>query len=415
MGPSITYTPVVRVGVPGMVIVVSNDSTVVSWPNLPAGWALQSIPNLGSSFSWTSVTDEISSNVNMSSVVIKATDANRFFRLALTNPTVPVSETVSVTVTDANGVQIPAVQTIGAEAMPVGRSLQASAIDYGCESPYDPGVGSIDRANWLTGMSSSGGGSQRFCWTGSAAWPGDFIEPATPGVLGPGPWEVGDADYNNWGVNSACIVLYIGHGAPNAISFTIFGNGQTLDSCGDDTPQSLLFESDYQILNGPAVRLNGICGGDSVDYSVPNYIDSWSNGGPTANDNLFWLCLLSCDVLQEYDSNYVGAWTRWGFAFNGLHILTGFDSNAEGETGFPLEYADNMLQSSETIVQAWLSAAHTKVTGTAAAFGPIGPNGIWDYNDHYWGKGSVGVSIPASDIQGWWHIMWPWTAPVSFP
>jgi hypothetical protein len=418
-GDSITYTPIIRVGVPSVAIMPAADgSLTISWPYPSDGFILQSTPSL-SPINWTQCTNEVESNAQAGVNIVRypPTPAAEFFRLALTSPTVPVTETVKVTVTDANGVSVPAVQSIAAQAAPIEGGTQDPAIDYGCESPYDPGLGSTDRANWLTGMSGSGGGSQRFCWTGSAAWPGDFIEPVTPGVLGAGPWTIGDADYQNWGVNTACIVLYIGHGNPGLITFTIYGNEQSINTCGYVTPQSLLFEGYDQETLGLAVGLPPSCGAPWVGYNVPNYIDSWRNGGPTVNDNLYWLSLLSCNVLQEYDSSTppVGAWTRWGPGFNNLHILTGFDSRAEAETGFPKQYADNMLVSSETIVQAWISAAHTKGTGTAAALGPIGPDGIWDYNDHYWGKGAVGASIPANLIQGWWYIMWPWTAPVAFP
>jgi len=30
--------------------------------------------------------------------------------------------------------------------------------------------------------------------------------------------------------------------------------------------------------------------------------------------------------------------------------------------------------------------------------------GICDYQDYYWGKGSVGPTIPQSEINGWWYI-----------
>jgi hypothetical protein len=415
-GPSITYTPRIRVAVPTLVIVVSNRTLDLLWPSASNGFILQSTPALAP-INWTQCTNEVVSNAQtgLNMVTIQPSAAAQFFRLALANPTVTVNETVTVTVTDANGVFLPAVQTITAQAVPNEGGTPDPAIDYGCESPYDPGLGSNDRANWLTGMAGSGGGSQRFCWTGSSAWPGDFIAPKTPGALGAGPWAIGDADYMNWGVDSACIVLYIGHGNPNLFTFTIFGNDRDINSCGYVTPESWLWEAYYQQIDSVAVNLPTTCGGPQDNDDVPNYIWSWRNGGPTVNDNLYWLCLLSCEVLQEYDSSSTGAWTRWGPAFNCLHILTGFDSLAEAGTGFPKQFADNMLSSSETVAQAWLSAAHAKGTGTAAAMGPIGPGGIWDYHDHYWGKGTVGASIPADIIQGWWYIKWPWTAPVTFP
>jgi hypothetical protein len=417
-GPSITYTPTIRVGVPTLIIVVSNGTVTVAWPYPSDGFILQNTPRLAP-INWTQCTNEVESNAQagVKFVTIKPDVAAQFYRLALASPTVPVTETVTVIVTDANGVLVPAVQTITAQAVPIEGSTQDPAIDYGCESPYDPGLGSNDRASWLTGMAGPGGGSQRFCWTGSAAWPGDFIAPKAPGVLGAGPWASGDADYNNWGVDSACIVLYIGHGNPNLFTFTIFGNDQSISTCGYVHPESWLWEGDYQEVDNVAVNLPAVCGGPQANYDEPNYIGSWRNSGPTVNDNLYWLCLLSCEVLQQYDGSSppVGAWTRWGPAFNCLHILTGFDSDAFAGTGFPKQFADNMLVSSETIVQSWLSAAHADGTGTAAAMGPIGPGGIWDYDDHYWGKGTVGVSIPAALIQGWWYIEWPWTAPVTFP
>jgi len=49
--------------------------------------------------------------------------------------------------------------------------------------------------------------------------------------------------------------------------------------------------------------------------------------------------------------------------------------------------------------------------GTPAAMGPIlnveilgGTVGIYDYPDHYWGKGTVCPTIQQSEINGWWYI-----------
>jgi len=127
------------------------------------------------------------------------------------------------------------------------------------------------------------------------------------------------------------------------------------------------------------------------------------------NDNLYWLCLLSCEVLY-YDPTLAGLypWQRWGDGFNGLHILTGFHSLAQTATGFPNRFANDMLVGSAhrpmTIVQAWRSAAKARGTGAPAALGPIERHGFSDFNDHYWGKGFVGPSIPRSLIRGWWYI-----------
>jgi hypothetical protein len=323
-------------------------------------------------------------------------------------------------VTDANGVSAQATQSVAAQAVPI-EATQDPAIDWGCESPYDPGLGSNDRASWQTGMSGNpGAGPQRFCWTGGSSWPGDFIEPPTPGVLPARPWIYGDADFSNWGVNSADIVLYIGHGNPNVISFIIYNYG----SCGYVNPISVLWEPYYQQIYNAAVNMPNTCAGAGINYSVPNFIGSWRNSGPTVNDNLYWLCLLSCEVLQDYDAASKGAWTRWGPAFNGVHILTGFHSLAGAGTGFPNRFAYDMLHVGGvyplTIQKAWFDAAAARGTGTPAAMGPIhwypplfGVSwGVWDFNDHYWGKGFVGPTIPRSQINGWWYIKG--TGPVTF-
>ena len=76
-----------------------------------------------------------------------------------------------------------------------------------------------------------------------------------------------------------------------------------------------------------------------------------------------------------------------------------------GFLGFPLFFEP------QTIVQAWLNAANATNIGTPAAMGPIVnidvlgiTLGISDYADYYWGKGTVGPTIPQELINGWWYI-----------
>ena len=419
VGASIAYTPTIRVGKPPLIIILSGASVTVSWPYPSTGFILESTTNLVPS-AWSQVTSPVQTNSDVNSVTVLHTGRAQFFRLRLASQTLAVTETVTVTVTDANGVSAQATQSVAAQGVPI-EATQDPAIDWGCESPYDPGLGSNDRASWQTGMiGNPGAGSQRFCWTGRSSWPGDFIEPPTPGVLPARPWIYGDADFSNWGVNSANIVLYIGHGNPNAISFIIYNYG----SCGYVNPISVLWEPYYQQIYNAAVKMPNTCAGAGINYSVPNFIGSWRNSGPTVNDNLYWLCLLSCEVLQDYDAASKGAWTRWGPAFNGVHILTGFHSLAGAGTGFPNRFAYDMLHVGGvyplTIQKAWFDAAAARGTGTPAAMGPIhwypplfGVSwGVWDFNDHYWGKGFVGPTIPRSQINGWWYIKG--TGPVTF-
>jgi hypothetical protein len=403
-GPEIEYTPIVRVGVPTLAITEGNGSVIISWGDATAGFMLESTPSLGGNPVWSQV-PAVQDNNGVSSVEVP-NNGIQFYRLVLASQTLPVTETVTVTVTDANGVSVHASQSIEAQAIPIQSSTQDPAIDYGCESPYDPGLGSGDRASWLAGMAAGpGGGFQRFCWTGASAWPGDFIEPKTPGILPALPWINGDADYLNWGVNAADIVLYIGHGNPDVVSFVVYNFG----NCGYVSPVSFLWEPWYEETYGTsAVEMANTCVVGPPYWNVPSYLGAWRNSGPTPNDNLYWLCLLSCEVLQEYDGAGLGAWTRWGPAFNGLHILTGFQSLAEAGTGFPGQFAHNILNAggggTMTIVQGWRNAAAMKGTGTAASMGPINVDGVSDFTDYYWGKGPVGPSIPKSQIRGWWYI-----------
>jgi hypothetical protein len=153
----------------------------------------------------------------------------------------------------------------------------------------------------------------------------------------------------------------------------------------------------------------------SQGYNVP-YAGNW--GAPHPNDKLQWLAMYACNLLQN-DAAAPSPWLRWGPAFNGLHSLLAFHTEAAdsndfcfnwplGFLGFSLPFIDLQPQ---TIVQAWLNAANAANIGTPAAMGPIMnidflgiTVGISDYADHDWGKGTVGPTIPQGQINGWWYI-----------
>jgi hypothetical protein len=103
-------------------------------------------------------------------------------------------------------------------------------------------------------------------------------------------------------------------------------------------------------------------------------------------------------------------------AFNGLHVFTGFSSLDYGDGPFENAVAKNILGvggSPQTIVQSWFNAAQSTGAGTPAAMGPavsIGLGLFWmfDIDDYYWGKGTVGGTIipstfPAGDV-GFWYL-----------
>jgi hypothetical protein len=247
------------------------------------------------------------------------------------------------------------------------------------------------------GAVGQGGGAQRFCWLADQSWPGDYIEPVPPGSLDANPWINGDADYSNWGINTTNIMLYNGDGSP--YGFTEMYPGATL--------------ADYNAAGGSSLSAPGSpttvqIGNQS--YSV-DYNGSW--GAPNPNDNLQWLAMYACQILED-DSSNPSPWLRWGAAFNGLHSMLGFETNAsDNGVGFMTDFPGNILGATppQTVVQGWLNAAIANQMGTPAAMGPIFnldilgiTLGIYNYNDHYWGKGTVGPNILQSMIDGWWYI-----------
>ena len=308
--------------------------------------------------------------------------------------TVPSNETVSVTAIDANGVATLASLTVPVLARPIVHEKHGESHGeptYGCESPGEPEEWTQERVGWQLGMSNPGAGSQKFCWLGDSSWPGDYIKPPNPGSLPAKPWIYGDIDYSDWGVNTANIVLVNGDGWPDG--FTAMYPG---------APQS-----DYNV-NVNLLR-PGNPGGTvqmpSSFYSV-NYNGSWGTQGP--NDRLYWLAGLLCECLDDKDGGGLNPRDRWGAAFGGLHIFTGFASNAAYSAGaFPKAFAENFLGVSgppQKIKNAWFNASTSTGEGTAAAMGPITTGAVSDLDDYYVGQGTRGPSIAPSKITGWWYL-----------
>jgi hypothetical protein len=311
------------------------------------------------------------------------------------NETVATNESLSVTVIDANGIAVTASQTLPVQARqivpePRGKSHGSDA-SFGCESPAEPEEWTQERVGWQQGMANPGGGAQEFLWRGDDSWPGDYIRPPTPGSLPPTPWTYGDADYSNWGINTANLVLINGDGSPNWLTAMFPGAPQS-----DYNSNVYLWRPANP---GGTVQLPS--GFTTVDYH-----GSWGTRGP--NDRLYWLAGLLCDCLDEKVGAGLSPTDRWGPAFGGLHMFTGFASGAAYSAGaFPKAFARNILGVSgppETILSAWLNASTSTNEGTAAAMGPITTGNVCDIDDYYIGKGSRGPSIPASQITGWWFV-----------
>ena len=101
-------------------------------------------------------------------------------------------------------------------------------------------------------------------------------------------------------------------------------------------------------------------------------------------------------------------WQRWGSAFDGLHLFMGYqtvtwDNDDEGRL-----VATYALQG-RTIRESWIQTA-IDVQGPSEVWAVMGPinNGNWvNYNDHFWGRGSVGPDIRGGNLDGWWIIWGP--------
>ncbi len=395
VGPSITYTPRVRVAFPTLAatFIPSNSTIAIAWPNPSPGFVLQSASDLQSG-DWSPVTNSVTGTPDSYNVVVPAL-SNRFFRLILPNG-LPHIESCSVTVMDANGTSSTVILDIPVLSQPIPAKL-TGPLTFGCESPY---VYQLARTYWDAVMANYGGGEQGFSWANSDSWPGDFIVPSPPGTLPAKPWIYGDADYANWGVDTANIVLYNGDG-----NYTGFAEMHP-DDAANDYPGSQLY-SLAGIASHKIYFYNHDIGSYHVDYS-----GNWRSFGKSYN--LDWLCFYACSMLTtNADYPPPEPWKRWGPAFNGLHAMTGFFNDASSlEIQFCGDFPHYMLVSENnfpplTVVAAWVDTAISDNVGIPAAIGPIGPEGVNNFFDNYWGRGGFGVgpSIPANLITGWWYVV----------
>jgi hypothetical protein len=409
----ISYTPMTRIAPPPLAVTtLATGGRQVSWPYPSTGFVLMSSTDLTANV-WSPVTNSVQNdgNQNMTTPSIPGS-RTIYYRLDSTIDTLEGFDTVGVTVIDQNGIIQNAHQSIPIIRQPVPRTGVPAipSIGYGTESPREPDF-AIERIGWQTGMGvpQLGGGQEVFCWTGDKAWPGDFIEPQPPGFLPALPWVNGDADYLNWGVNSAVIVLNDTDGASDFFCESQPGAtiGQYFTS-GLARPKNPGWTVVINLLNGKNTA-------QTKAYNI-DYDYSWgpfkapTGGTNVTDDSLIWLCQDCPDVLDLIDgSGYATA--RWQSAFGGLHMMTGFASGeAVGDGSFENNFALNMLSPShpQTVVESWLNAAMAagiKEHGVPAAMGPIGPANISDYTDHYWGKGSVNGNIRVADITGWWYVI----------
>jgi hypothetical protein len=338
----------------------------------------------------------------------------RVARPLLQNPYFRASrrETLSVTVTDANGVSFYDSQNVPVQATPIfPPSRGVSMPTYGSENPGDPLHWVPARVAWNQEMGTPGAGATLSnSWLGDDAWPGDFIRPTPAGTLVATPWVFGDADYANWGIDTADIVL------DNADGWADGGTEMQPGAPATDYATATIMSPAMP----KTVSINGNGFGTPASYAV-SYSGSWGPVGP--NDTLEWLLLDDCEMLDALDGSNLNVVQRWSAAFGGLHVLTGFASLGYGDGPFEGGVADNVLgigTSAQTIVQSWFNSSAATAAGTAAAMGPaveVAPNiFICDFDDYFWGKGPVGPTLvpssyPASETAYWYLTS---TTPIQY-
>ena len=269
------------------------------------------------------------------------------------------AETVHVVVTDANGIQAQASQTVEVSGGAGGLLFTAAVggvSDYGTER----GVSDLCAAQQsaFNARFALDGYTRRFNWADSTAWERDFKQ--------------GGTGLDHLYVDNADITFYMGHGS---------GQGFTFENNHDDT--------------------------------LLRYTDAV---GAWGNIDQEWMALLSCSVIAD---SYGGLnWAqRWGPTFDGLHLLLGFSNTAYDEAGFGNAFAQWMLGyrigpitlPPMPIRSAWFLAKDGNQPSSviACTMGVIGPSGLSGYDDYFWGKGPVGPDVRGANIHGYWRVSHP--------
>ncbi len=271
----------------------------------------------------------------------------------------PVQETLTLTVTDANGIQTHASQTFEVESDQVIKSGDMARQGFRplVGGVVDAGTEWIGESQGLSGSSGNAGGfasrfashgatTLRFNWGDASAWERDFKDPSQGG------------NDSVW-IDNVDVAFYTGHA--NA-------NGWTFPGSKDD---------------------------GFLHYNEARF----------GNNDLEWLTVAACGPLQPGNSPNRW-WQRWGPAFKGLHLLCGYQTVTYDNTVEGKKWARKMLNG-KPVRQAWMETG-IDVQGPSeivAVMGVFGPNGVSNWNDHYHGKGSVGPDI--SNVNGYWMVSSP--------
>lgn len=254
-------------------------------------------------------------------------------------------DTLTASVTDANGIEIQARQTFDVEAriMRTGIAPQVGGTrDFGTENAVTNEFGALESG--FRNQMTADGVTRRFSWTGANAWERDFKSP-------------GDSTY----IDNTDITFYVGHG---------YGGGFTFE---DDT------------------------------HDDDRLTDTDADGDWGDND-LEWLALYSCQVLRD-EFGGESYFDRWLDEFDGLHLLLGFHTNAYVRQNFSSKFASNMVDHNMAVRSAWLKASDdTQPNGVVTRVMGVFGTGTSSIYDHFWGHGSVSPDLRGNAISGWWSI-----------
>lgn len=272
-----------------------------------------------------------------------------------------VAETLTATVTDGNGltsavsVQLPAKGgTASASGYGGGGGALAS---YFIASPIDEWSCAQNSSNGFRDVMNSKGQTKIADWRGQWAWESDFKRTSNGG-------------HDDVYVDKADIAYYTGHGWSGGFTFK--------NTTHDD------------------------------DRITPNDA-RWGD-----NFNLEWMNLESCEVLRDTSGGNLDYFARWAPAFDGLHVLNGFDTLAQCNSGTGGRFAEYLFprtflfwtQPALSVSQAWKQTANDKQPGGRRwrSVSPVGAGGVHNLNDKFWGQGTVGPDIRANQRIGFISI-----------
>ncbi len=190
------------------------------------------------------------------------------------------------------------------------------------------------------------GGIGRFRWGNAAAWEQDFKHK-----------NAGGTDY--YWVDTVDIVMHADHGGPGVFCFGEKKHDRCYFWCGDAR---------------------------------------WGD------QDLEWIILDDCSCLYDGDNK---AFQRWGAAFQGLHQILAFYSNAHDNYSRGELFANKLL-AGWRVRTAWRYACeHTEGGTTKGAVMGAGKGGVSSMNDHLWGRGWVSPDFPPQPGR----FLWLWTFP----